>query len=277
MDYIQQSYRIFCKLYFVEITIQKIWRLLIENITEKNLKVQRSRKIVKDKKMVALDVYDAIGAGFVKTLDEAAKYGKKKIKAKKINADEIKKLDIGYSCTMDKIEDDEYYEVFKYAFKISDDERQFMTYENFKVLYKALHKRKVFQSYGEWYNVAGDDEIDDSLAYEFIHEFLNNFDSVEKRLTIDEAKDLQKAGEYKLITRRRIQKYLEDDHPDAELDNIMIAGVALKDYKVARDNDRKLQNQLRREARIKLNSNAKPKIKKPKKITAYKPNENLSF
>lgn len=67
-------------------------------------------------------------------------------------------LDIGYSCIVDVVQQNDFLEIFKYIAKNTDEQGNLMTYAQFKTLYFALHRKKQIQGYGCFYNIK--DEID---------------------------------------------------------------------------------------------------------------------
>ncbi|MER2000853.1 MAG: protein rep, partial [Lysinibacillus sp.] len=77
----------------------------------------------------------------------------------KVTKKNIDELDIGYSCTVDSIDESSLFEVFKYMTKTKDEKNNILTYDNFKTLYFALHRVRQIQGYGCFYNVKDDDSI----------------------------------------------------------------------------------------------------------------------
>ena len=69
---------------------------------------------------------------------------------RKVTAEAVAGLDIGYSCQCTKIGPDQFHEVFKYAVKPG--EARF-GYDDFKAMRAALKGRKMFQGYGGLYRV----------------------------------------------------------------------------------------------------------------------------
>lgn len=74
----------------------------------------------------------------------------------KVTKSAVDNLDLGYSCIMDKVDDNSFLEVFKYAFKNVDDYNVLMSYYDFKVLFFSLYRVKQIQGYGCFYNVKDD-------------------------------------------------------------------------------------------------------------------------
>ena len=193
----------------IEILIQKIWRLLVENIRERN----RQQRLYNDKvkrfsSLTPLSSVDAYKADLI-TLQDAIKGDKPlKIKAKRIVKSEIGALKIGYSCKMDKIDDGNCNEVFKYACKVIDNEtHEFMTFEQFRFLDRALADAKLFQCYGEWRNIKVDEDIDDSVdkLYYTVKKYFKAYEPEEETLTIPETIERKKSG-YRVISKRKIYK-----------------------------------------------------------------------
>ena len=58
-----------------------------------------------------------------------------------------------YSCSVDKFQSDDYKTLFEYMTKMYSADNQFMSYENFKVLYGALNRIRQIQGYGVFYNL----------------------------------------------------------------------------------------------------------------------------
>lgn len=84
------------------------------------------------------------------------------VNCKKVTLDEFNKIDLGYDCSADLCYYN-YYEVFKYAFKI--DLTNF-SYNNFKTIYEAFYNRRLIQGYGNMYSISDkiDVDIDDSFV-----------------------------------------------------------------------------------------------------------------
>jgi len=66
----------------------------------------------------------------------------------KVTAQAIRDLPLGYSCTLDRADDDAVVEVFKYAIKSFDDENRHLEFEQFKTLYYGLRGRRLIEGYG---------------------------------------------------------------------------------------------------------------------------------
>ena len=129
---------------------------------------------------------------------------------KKVTKKSIDELDEGYSCTMDSIDDNSYYEVFKYMTKSTDEDNNILTYENFKTLYFALHRVRQIQGYGEFYNFKDDDIIADEVD-DFYDVLVNILKSKEDPEEVSQTpQDLLLDNEYILISRKKIYSYLKN-------------------------------------------------------------------
>ena len=84
---------------------------------------------------------------------------------KKVTAEAVASVPLGYSCTLDKVEDDSWHEVFKYVTKLTKDgSMESLSYEQFVYLFFALRRRRVMQGYGCFFNISEDDSIDDEVS-----------------------------------------------------------------------------------------------------------------
>lgn len=130
-----------------------------------------------------------------------------KIKVTKKN---IEELDLGYSCTVDPIDESSAYEVFKYMTKSTDEDKNILTYDNFKTLYFALHRVRQIQGYGCFYNVKDDDSLIDQVddLYEVYIQLLK---AKENPLEVSQTpEDLFKDNDNLLISRKKIYSYLRN-------------------------------------------------------------------
>ena len=69
----------------------------------------------------------------------------------------------GYSVIMDPVTNAHFVQAFKYAFKVESENNTFMDYNQFSVLEHALYGRKLIQGYGAWFNLHGEDEIEEGF------------------------------------------------------------------------------------------------------------------
>lgn len=128
----------------------------------------------------------------------------------RVNQKSIQNLEIGYSCTIDPIDESSVYEVFKYMTKSTDDKNNILTYQNFKDLYFALYRVRQIQGYGCFYNIKDDDSIIDEVDY-FYNKFLEELQQKENPVEISQSpQDLLLDNENIIISRKKIFKYLRD-------------------------------------------------------------------
>lgn len=125
----------------------------------------------------------------------------------RVNKKSIDNLDLGYSCTIDLINENSVFEVFKYMTKSTDEKSDIIAYENFKTLYFSLFKVRQIQGYGCFYNIKDDDsiieEVDD--LYDVI---VNILRAKENPVEVSEApQDLLLDNDNLIISRKSIFKY----------------------------------------------------------------------
>lgn len=126
----------------------------------------------------------------------------------KVTENNVSKLKLGYSCTVDSVNENSIYEVFKYMTKNTDENDNILTYDNFKVLYFSLHRVKQIQGYGCFYNVQDDDNIFDEVDYLY-NLVIETLRIKENPLVVSQTpEDLIKDNENILISRKRIFSYL---------------------------------------------------------------------
>lgn len=186
-----------------EILLQKLWRLLIDGEREKIYRyVEITERLGKP-----LSPSDPMYGHW------EAKPTKKNRREGAITLSAINALKQGYSCKMEFIEDDDvlnYYEVFKYAFKVTSDERTLFTYEQFKALYFGLKGARAIQGYGAWYNLKCDD-FDDSVDefYAVLIGYLRQRETpYSQRLTLPDILNKIDNNNTIFITKRSIRKWL---------------------------------------------------------------------
>lgn len=126
-----------------------------------------------------------------------------------VNKKNIDSLKLGYSCTLDKFNDEDFAELFKYMTKEYDKKGRIMSYENFKVLYESLYNVRQIQGYGCFFRIKDIDiseEVDE--VYNIIIEHLQK---KENPVSSEyEPKDLLLMTDYKKISRKRIFEYLRE-------------------------------------------------------------------
>lgn len=127
------------------------------------------------------------------------------IRVTKTNFDAI---EVGYSAMIDKMQEGDYLELFKYMVKGETEDKKFMSYEQFKVLIVALKGVRQIQGYGVFHSVKDDDSIDlevDRLYDEFIKKLQEQENPESVWQTVQ---DLHGDNEYTLISRKRIFNHL---------------------------------------------------------------------
>lgn len=129
---------------------------------------------------------------------------------KTVSKSNIESVDIGYSCKMDKLKEDDYNELFKYMTKSKNEDGNILTYENFLTLYKSLYRIKQIQGYGVLYKIKDLDDYEDmeELYIQYISELRERENPEE---IIQKPRDLLKDNEFKIISRKKYYKYLKNN------------------------------------------------------------------
>jgi plasmid rolling circle replication initiator protein Rep len=83
---------------------------------------------------------------------------------KRITVKDIENVPDGFSCAMDIIADNSYYEVFKYVNKLFGEDKLKMRVDQFEILESMLHNRRTIQGYGCFFGITDADEIDESFV-----------------------------------------------------------------------------------------------------------------
>lgn len=138
---------------------------------------------------------------------------------KKVNKFNIDNLREGYSCKIDKFQDGDYAELFKYMIKEMDEDNKVLSYDVFKTLLVSLHNVRQIQGYGCFYglkNVDNDDIF--KMSDEAWSKFINDYTNGEKgKITYDRTKDLFFDHKYKLVTKKKMyKKFLEINNDEKE-------------------------------------------------------------
>lgn len=125
----------------------------------------------------------------------------------KVTKSSIDELDEGYSCAIEKFNEDDYAELFKYISKGSDEEGNTLTYDNFISLYYGLYRIKQIQGYGCLYKINDEIDLEElELKYE---EYIQEIRKKESPVVACETpQDLILDSEYTLISRKTFFKYL---------------------------------------------------------------------
>ena len=126
----------------------------------------------------------------------------------KVTKKNIDELEVGYSCTVDSIDESSLFEVFKYMTKTKDEKNNIIPYDNFKTLYFALYRVRQIQGYGCFYNVKDDDSIIDQVD-DFYDVIINILKAKENPVEVCETpQDLLLDNENLIISRKTIFNYL---------------------------------------------------------------------
>ena len=120
----------------------------------------------------------------------------------------IDKLDLGYSCIIDKFYNEDYMELFKYMTKETDEEDNILTYSNFKTLYLSTYRYKQIQGYGCFYLIKDSEDLSEEVdkVYADIKELL-----LKEEMPTNEnitPFSLLNDNEYKVISRKKIYEYI---------------------------------------------------------------------
>lgn len=127
----------------------------------------------------------------------------------RVNKKNIDSLDLGYSCSIDKFDEDNYAELFKYMTKEVDEKGFVLTYDNFRILYYSLYNVKQIQGYGVLYRIKDNIDLEEfELLYK---EFIDSLKQKEKpSRVLNTPEDLLLDDKYKLISRKSYFKHLRD-------------------------------------------------------------------
>ena len=121
-----------------------------------------------------------------------------------------------YSCSLDKIEDGQYFEVFKYAAKAYNEHGDIIDLFQFNTINNALKKRRTLQGYGFFHGIEIDNSATDEkvAVYEEVRRHLQMVEqptSISKRLDVVHKEQCQDVPEYKIISGRLIHKMDNDE------------------------------------------------------------------
>lgn len=120
----------------------------------------------------------------------------------------IDNLDLGYSCTIDPIDESSLFEVFKYMTKGTDEKKNILTYDNFKTLYFALYRVRQIQGYGCFYNIKDDDSLIDEVD-DLYNIYIQILQAKENPVEVCETpQDLLLDNKNIIISRKKIYNYL---------------------------------------------------------------------
>ena len=129
----------------------------------------------------------------------------------KVSFKNINELDLGYSCMCNKFNDDDYAELFKYMTKETDEEKNILTYDNFKTIYLSTYHLRQIQGYGCFYRII-DENLDDEVDKIYTILTLSDLRVKERPQEIRERPiDLLNDVNYTLISRKKIYQYLKNN------------------------------------------------------------------
>lgn len=125
----------------------------------------------------------------------------------KVTLPDIEALAEGYSCKATQFKEDDFAELFKYMSKDKDEHGNVVEYNQWKMLYEGLYRKKQIQGYGCLY------QIKDDLDYEEFdrqwNEFISAIRTKENPRTVYETPEvLLDDTEYELVSRKSYFKYL---------------------------------------------------------------------
>lgn len=176
-----------------------------ENVFSTDFKGNREKRLFTDEEILIQKIWRLLYDG------ELEKEKNKLKRAPKITYEKIEKLERGYSCTLDKSQESDFVEIFKYMTKATDEDDQVLTYQQFKILYFALLNKRQIQGYGCFFGLKDDDEISAEEVDEIYNEILEELRKKESPETILQSpQDLKKDKEYTLISRKRVYQHLKN-------------------------------------------------------------------
>ena len=118
-------------------------------------------------------------------------------------------LEDGYSCNCDKFQEGDYKQLFKYMTKETDENKNVLTYENFKVLYESTYLIKQIQGYGCFYNIT-DSDLDEEVDKMYC-DIINLLKKDEEPIPVIESPmELLNDDRYLLISRKKVFQYLKE-------------------------------------------------------------------
>ena len=124
----------------------------------------------------------------------------------KVTKKNIENLELGYSCRIDKLQKNDFLDIFKYMTKEKDEDGKILTYENFKTLYYALYRVKQIQGYGCLYHIK--DTIDVEKVEEIYNQEIEKMKKIEVPVSVfEKPSELLSDNKYELISRKSYMKY----------------------------------------------------------------------
>lgn len=135
---------------------------------------------------------------------------------RKVNKTNVDNLSEGYSCKIDKFQENDYAELFKYMIKEVDEDNNVLTYDVFKTLLISLYRVRQIQGYGCFYGLKNVDNLDifklSDVEYE---KLINEITNGEKaKVSYDRTKDLFFDHKYKLVSKKKMFKKVLEMYDD---------------------------------------------------------------
>ncbi|MDI6680311.1 protein rep [Bacillus wiedmannii] len=121
----------------------------------------------------------------------------------------VESMKLGYSCTIDKFDEDDFLELFKYMTKSTSEDNSILTYEQFETLYYTLFKTRQIQGYGCFYGLKDEDKISIEEVNEAYDGLIESLKKEENPVEIAESPtELMKDKSYKIISRKKVGAFL---------------------------------------------------------------------
>lgn len=137
----------------------------------------------------------------------------------KVTEENIDSLELGYSCMMEKFQECDFAELFKYMTKEVQEDGQVLSYENFKCLYESLYRIKQIQGYGCLYQIDDSGDLE-SMEQEY-EDLIRELKEKEAPIVSYETPlELLHDNEYLLISRKSYFKYLRQLNDTIKQDNL---------------------------------------------------------
>lgn len=128
----------------------------------------------------------------------------------KVTKKNIDNLERGYSCMVDRGEEEDFQEIFKYMTKGESEDHQGISRDQFKVLDHALKGVRQIQGYGCLFRIKDDETLDEKVDTQY-KVLIDTLREKEKPLEVVQTPEaLIESNEYIVISRKRIYRYLKD-------------------------------------------------------------------
>lgn len=128
------------------------------------------------------------------------------INKKIVNLRNINSVELGYSCIMNRFEETDYQELFKYLTKGTNEDGQVMKYNNFVALMYGTYRLKQIQGYGIFFNITDDGDTESYVDnYNEYIDWLNKNDDPERIFEFVAQTDKD------LITKKMCEKMFDEE------------------------------------------------------------------